>query len=143
MNEIETNHGNERLTKVETEVSGIREEMVGMWRTLRDIQDSLNKANKTDWNTIFAGLVLLGALWASAIHPISADMERTSRVADKIAEAVIIQNNRIDANDTQEKLTTAEVAALRTTVQYMNEHGTTGSDKRLAIIEMRLQEKKQ
>ena len=100
------NHGNERLTKVETEVAGIREEMSGMWRTLKDIQDAVSRANKTDWQTIFAGLLVVGALYASSIKPLESKIEReqSDRVENSareredrvsLAEAVKVSDDRI------------------------------------------------
>jgi hypothetical protein len=88
---------NERLTKVETQVVGITQDLAGIWKILRDIQDSINKSQKTDWQTILIGLTVIGALYASAIHPIQSDIERTSADAKALAQAVIVQNDRIAA----------------------------------------------
>lgn len=112
--------GNERLTKVETQVASMNAELGGIWKTLRDIQDSLNKSQKTDWQTIFIGLTVIGALYMSAIHPITADVERTGKAADKLAEAVIVQNDKASA----EKI--ARIVA------------DADADKRLALLEYQM-----
>jgi len=101
-------NGNERLTKVETEITGIREEMSGMWRALNSTKDSIdklatiiNQSNKTDWQTLVAifGLIIVigGAAYAAAIHPIISDVERGNKAAEQLADAVLIQNQKSDA----------------------------------------------
>jgi hypothetical protein len=89
------NSDSSRITRLETEQVTTSKELDGIWKTLRDIQGMLNKSQRTDWQTIFAGLVVLGALWAAAIHPINADVERAGAVASKLADAVVVQNNKI------------------------------------------------
>jgi hypothetical protein len=93
-------NGGERLTKVETQVDNITVELGGIWKVLRDIQDSLSKSQRTDWQTIFIGLSIVGVLYASAIHPINADIERTSKTAEQLAAAVLVQ----DKNAEDEKI---------------------------------------
>ena len=110
----------ERIAKVETEVKNISTELAGIWKVLNQIQDSLNKSNKTDWQTIFAGLLLVGALYAAAIHPISNDVERTAKSADALAQAVIVQNDMFSDE------------------KFGRQHNEDELDKRVSIIEFRL-----
>lgn len=112
--------GNERLTKVETQVASMNVELGGIWKALRDIQESLNKSQKTDWQTIFIGLSIIGALYASAIRPIAADIARAGQTADKLAEAVLVQNEKADT----EKIDRIKAEA--------------DADKRLALLEYRI-----
>ena len=170
--------GNERLTKVETEVAGIREEMAGMWRAQTATKDAVDKlaavisdSNKTDWMTFatVAGLVLtlVGCLWAAAIHPISDNVDRAAQAADKLATAVLVQNDKVseahaDIRDlkllaeleqkeiakltdegspvtiTKLALLANEFEDLKEKTDHMNTTGTIDSDKRLSILEAQL-----
>jgi hypothetical protein len=120
---------NERLTKVETQVVGITQDLAGIWKILRDIQDSINKSQKTDWQTILIGLTVIGALYASAIHPIQSDIERTSADAKALAQAVIVQNDRIAAEKierlTWESDIKVRIAINEFQLQWQREHKKT------------------
>ena len=120
---------NERLTKVETQVVGITQDLAGIWKILRDIQDSINKSQKTDWQTILIGLTVIGALYASAIHPIQSDIERTSADAKALAQAVIVQNDRIAAEKierlTWESDIKVRIAINEFQLQWQREHKQT------------------
>jgi len=120
---------NERLTKVETQVVGITQDLAGIWKILRDIQDSINKSQKTDWQTILIGLTVIGAIYASAIHPIKSDIERTSADAKALAQAVIVQNDRIAAEKierlTWESDIKVRIAINEFQLQWQREHKKT------------------
>lgn len=120
---------NERLTKVETQVVGITQDLAGIWKILRDIQDSINKSQKTDWQTILIGLTVIGALYASAIHPIKSDIERTSADAKALAQAVIVQNDSIAAEKidrlTWESDIKVRIAINEFQLQWQREHKKT------------------
>jgi tetrahydromethanopterin S-methyltransferase subunit G len=146
---METNQGNERLTKVETKVDNITVELTGMWKALRDIQDSLNRSGKTDWMTLIALcgflLTLIGCLWAAAIHPISADVERAAMSADKLATAVLIQNDKVASNASDLKALKADVdrtaesaGKIAAAVLVQNDKFTATSTK-VELIESKLE----
>ena len=124
---METPLEKERLATVETQVKNISTELSGIWKVLNQIQDTLNKSNKTDWQTIFAGLVVVGALfgfvWGTAIHPINLDVERTSQSSATLAQAVVTQDERFN----EEK--------------YSRLKDQADMDKRIAIIEFQLGKK--
>ena len=134
MSEMENQHvGNERLTKVETEVAGIREEMSGMWRSIKDTKDAVDKvgqaiadSNKTDWMTFatVGGLIItvVVGLYAAAIHPIAADVERGNRTADKLAEAVLIQNEKFDKEREARESAYHEMDKAITILKYQLNH---------------------
>jgi hypothetical protein len=124
---MDTTIEKERLATVETQVKNISTELSGIWKVLNQIQDSLNKSYKTDWQTIFAGLVVVGALfgfvWGAAIHPINLDVERTSQSSATLAQAVVTQDEKFN----EEK--------------YSRLKEQDDMDKRIAIIEFQLKEK--
>ena len=111
---------NERLTKVETQVIAMNNELTGISKTLRDIQDAVNKGQKTDWTVFLMALALIGTLWAAAIHPIAADIERSNKASERLAEAVIVQNDKASEERIERLKADAE------------------ADKRLALIEFQL-----
>lgn len=121
---METLLEKERLATVETQIKNISTELAGIWKVLNQIQDTLNKSNKTDWQTIFAGLVVVGALfgfvWGAAIHPINMDVERTSQSSATLAQAVVIRDERFN----EEK--------------YSRLKDQADMDKRIAVIEFQL-----
>ena len=114
-------NGNERLTKVETKVENIGIELEGMWKTLRAIQDAIGRTGKWDWMTFVGIAGLIMCLWAAAIHPISADVERAAASADKLAQAVLIQNEKFEAE---------KIVRLQETATL---------DKRVSLLEVRMQ----
>jgi methyl-accepting chemotaxis protein len=93
---IKSNTG-ERIGKLETTVEGFHEQFRSMNATLEKIQDSLSSSKQTNWATVIAAIVLGLALWAAAIRPINNDVERQSLAAEKIAEAVLVQNDKISS----------------------------------------------
>ena len=142
--EIQGDGGSDRrLTKVETKVDNITVELTGMWKSLRDIQDSINRANKTDWMTLatIGGLILtlIGCLYAAAIHPITADVERAAQSANKLAEAVLVQNEKFNTTETKVVLQNAQIDSIQEMLKNLNAHGTVDSDKRLSLLEARLE----
>jgi methyl-accepting chemotaxis protein len=93
---IKSNTG-ERIGKLETTVEGFHEQFRSMNATLEKIQDSLSSSKQTNWATVIAAIVLGLALWAAAIRPINNDVERQALAAEKIAEAVLVQNDKISS----------------------------------------------
>jgi outer membrane murein-binding lipoprotein Lpp len=95
MNQIDkdNNHA-ERIGKLETAVTGINNQLDDITSLLRTMGNEISKSRRTDWSVVFAGALVVGGLWAAAIHPISSDVERTSMAADRLAQAVVVQNER-------------------------------------------------
>jgi hypothetical protein len=95
MDAMKISNTNERIGRLETEVEGFHDQFHSINLTLEKIQDSLSNSKQTNWATVIAAIVLGLALWAAAIRPINNDVERQSLAAEKIAEAVLIQNDKI------------------------------------------------
>ena len=140
----DSNDSNEgRLARAETEIKGFHDEMRGMWAAVKDTKDAVDKlatafsdSNKTDWMTFatISGLVLtlIGCLWATAIHPIAADVERSALAADKLAAAVLVQNDKI--NESRSDVRDLQLL-IRVMQNDLDKIASENLDKRLALIE--------
>jgi hypothetical protein len=90
----------------------------------------------TFWMTFatMAGLLLtlIGCLWAAAIHPIAADVERSALAADKLAAAVLVQNDKI--NESRSYVSDLQLL-IRVMQKDLDKIDSENLDKRLALIE--------
>ena len=91
----EHNDVNERLGRVETSIDSLRSDFSELRMTLRTIQEAISRGRETNWGTVFAGLAIVGAIYAAAIRPLSADIMRQERNAETLAHAVIVKEEKI------------------------------------------------
>ena len=82
--------------KVESQIDTLTTGFVTLNAKVDKIFDAVNRSQRTDWQTIFAGLIVVGALYASAIRPIENEVSRADLTSNKLADAVIIQNDKIN-----------------------------------------------
>jgi hypothetical protein len=96
------------------------------------------KSNK--WIAIFTVIGVGIALWGAAIRPLEQESARTAAIADKQAEAVLLQNDKI--YELQKDVVRIQTALLdsQKTVDDVKTNGYPPMDKRLTIIEYELQE---
>jgi hypothetical protein len=71
-------------------------------------------------------------LWAAAIHPIAADVERSALAADKLAAAVLVQNDKI--NEARSDVSDLQLL-IRVMQKDLDKIASENLDKRLALIE--------
>ena len=66
----EHDSASDRISRLETAVDSINDQLGGVVASIAQVQNSLNQSRKTDWGVVFAGgLVILG-LYAASIHPL-------------------------------------------------------------------------
>ena len=131
----------ERIGKLETAMDGIRFEFTEVKSTLLEIQKSLSRSQRTDWQTIFAGLIVVGALYASAIRPIESNVARTDSAATKLAEAVIVQNDKINNLAVEQRMIDAKLERAIKDIAEVQSNGSVAADKRISILETQMKGK--
>jgi len=130
----------ERIGKLETAVEGIRADFDSLDRKVEKVLDAVNRSQRTDWQTIFAGLIVIGALWASAIRPINADVEKQAVAAAKLAEAVLVQNKSIGELQVDLRGQSRDMASMEKDIDLIRQYGTPVTDKRITVLEYRMGE---
>ena len=60
----------DRISRLETAVESINDQLGVLSGAIAEIQRSVNRAGKTDWGTIFGGALVVLALYAASIHPL-------------------------------------------------------------------------
>lgn len=128
----------ERIGRLETSVESLHGEFSDLKETLGEIQKSINRAQRTDWQTIFAGLIVVGALYASAIRPIETNVQRTDNAATKLAEAVITANEKVSRIDVGQQINQAELDRAIHDIKEIRDNGSPITDKRLTILESKI-----
>ena len=126
----------ERLTRLEGAVENLGQEFERVGTALDSIERSLNEGHKTNWSVVIAGVLLVLALYAAAISPLKADLERQAKVDaahevwDQKAhdEADIVKDRQIDVISRLKALELIN-AELRNTVPSM--------DRRVALLELK------
>ena len=96
------------------------------------------KSNK--WIAIFTVVGVIIALWGAAIRPLEQESARTAAIADKQAEAVLLQNDKI--YELQKDVVRIQTALIdnQKAVDDVKQNGYPPMDKRLTIIEYKLLE---
>lgn len=87
----------ERLTKLESSSDSFQADLRDIKITLIKIQDSISVSTRTNWGVIFSGIAVLVGIYAAAVRPIALDVERQQKEADKLAIAVLVQNEKINS----------------------------------------------
>ena len=129
--------------KVESQIDTLTTGFVTLNAKVDKIFDVVNRSQKTDWQTIFAGLIVVGALYASAIRPIENEVSRADLTANKLAEAVIVQNDKINELEITAKVQSIEIENGLSGLKEIIANGTPGADKRLTVLEKQLEWSKQ
>ena len=127
---------NERIGRLEVSVESLHGEFVDIRSSLGQIRDVLSRSKETNWSVVFAGVAVAGSLYAAAIRPLSHDIERQERQAVELAKAVSLQNEMQFANKNEMSRRSSEFESLKNEFDYVKEHGSPITDKRLTILEM-------
>lgn len=127
-----------RVSRLETVVGTIHEDLSDLKKEIKNLSDSLSKGSQTNWTLVFAGIALMGGLYAAAIRPLTSEIERQDRDSNKLAEAVLLQNNKVGDLQLEMIKGTVEREALMEKVQTISDYGSPIADKRLTILEYRL-----
>ena len=142
MSENEHNNHAERLGKLETAVTGIHEALDKFGRTLESMQTSINRSGKTDWMVILTGLMVIGALWAAAIHPLQTNQDRQEKYAEtqdkhaeELAEAVLKADDKTQTLRDEVVHIKAIQEVNTAAIKEMEAHGSASADKRLTVLE--------
>lgn len=131
-------HG-ERITKLETSIANIEGDLGGIKSAINAIGDKLSRGRETNWSVVFAGVIVVLALYAAAIRPLNIDIDRQVAQAGDIAKAVLEQNKMTGEMKNEVTKLQIEVAFLRTELDYIKDNGAPITDKRLTVIENKLQ----
>jgi prefoldin subunit 5 len=95
---IRNDHG-QKIAALETSVKSLHGELGEIKAAVSSIATTLQNTRETNWATIFAGVAVLvsviAALWAAAINPLNHDLDRLASEKEKLAEAVLVQNNKM------------------------------------------------
>lgn len=133
---------NERLVKLETVVGSFNERFDKLENTLVAVNNVLNSSKQTNWPLIFAAITVIlstvSILWFAAIRPITSDVDRSAIAAEKLATAVLIQNDKIADQKNEIVSLSSQVRQDRADIDYMQLHGTAQTSIRLGIIEYKL-----
>ena len=111
--------------KVESQIDTLTTGFVTLNAKVDKIFDVVNRSQKTDWNTIFAGCLVIGALYAATIRPVENDVDRSNKTAEKLAEAVLVQNDKITSLEVNQKVNTFELSNERDLLKDITDHNTT------------------
>ena len=129
--------------KVESQIDTLTTGFVTLNAKVDKIFDVVNRSQRTDWQTVFAGLIVVGALYASAIRPIENEVSRADLTANKLAEAVIVQNDKINELEITAKVQSIEIENGLSGLKEIIANGTPGADERLTVLEKQLEWSKQ
>lgn len=132
----------ERVSVLETSVEGLHSDLAEVKTSLiegfKEIQHTLSGSAKTNWGTVIAGIALLMGVWAAAIRPLAADIEKEQGAALILASSVVEQNRQL----TDLRVLTARqgeaIISLRVDVEDLKIHGAPSVDRRLSVIETKL-----
>lgn len=144
MNSMSQNNPNfgERVERLETTVESFvvntRDQFLSINVTLEKIQDSLSSRQQTNWPLMVSIGFLALAVWAAAIHPLNQDLERQVTSSSKLAEAVLIQDDKIRALQIDQSRFQAEHTALEILVRDIQNNGSQATAARLILIEYKL-----
>lgn len=129
---------NERLSRLETTVEALHDDFADVRGVLKDIQGSLARGRETNWSVIFAGLAVVGSLYAAAIRPLSQEIERSQHTAETLSQAVVLQNGKIESNTMETAKLGVMLDAMTTTISRIERDGSPITDRRLSVIEHEL-----
>lgn len=118
----------ERLGRLETSVESLAS-------SVKALADSYASSRQTNWGVVASFAVVVLALYAAAISPIHADVERAAAGAERLASAVLLQNDNIQKLQIEQALQHGDAERLRADFNAVRDQGSPITDKRLAILE--------
>lgn len=125
----------ERVSSLETLVSSLHSDVTEFKGLLNKISDSVSNKSQTNWGLVFAGLAVLGSLWAAAIHPLTADIDRIRTDAADLARAVIVQNDKIAITDTRTVKLDSQLVSVVSAAQHIEDYGSPVHERRVSLLE--------
>ena len=128
----------ERIGRLETAIEGLAEEFHELRVVLKSVQEKLSGTRETNWTVVISAMALLGALYAAAIRPLETDAQRQQNTAAELAKAVILQNERLNSLTTAQAEIKTRLAGVEKDTDEIRIGGSPGADKRLNLIEYRL-----
>jgi len=130
------------MSALETDSHNTKAQISNIFSKLEHIETMLGQSNKTNWTVIFSTLALVGAMWAAAIHPLNADLDRHARDAESLATAVLKQNEQINTLRTSEAIQDASITDFKKTQEKFEGSGSPALDKRISVLETLMLPKK-
>ena len=141
MSEQENNHA-ERIGKLETAFQNLATVVGDLKQGQQRIETAIGDIGKPNFsNWIAAGALLLSfalVIYGAAIHPLNQDITREETSAAKLAEAVLVQNDRQNKLENTLVRLTDRQDDVREAIKRFDEQGSSAADKRLSLIEYRL-----
>ena len=139
----------ERIGRLETLVESIHEEQADIRNTLKSIQNTLARSRETNWSVILSGIMVVGAIYAAAIHPLAQDISRsdrnleslaqtTTKKAETLAEAVLVKGVELQKLQTEVAKLAIEQAIDVANLKEVHDNGSPIKDRRLTLIEYQL-----
>lgn len=128
----------ERLGRLEAEFAAVTRDVGEIKTALGTIQDAVMRGQRTNWPVMIGASALLLSLWAAAIRPLDNDLIRQQVSAERLATAVLIQNDKIASAEREATRQLVLIQTVIADVTYMREHGTPSADRRLALLEQKM-----
>jgi hypothetical protein len=131
------------------ELTAIKGQMGQIVTSIGRIEGAISKSRETNWQTLFAGALVVAMIWAALINPltqnadrqekvIAQNAERQDRIAEKLADAVLVQTDKIvNLQITTARLSDHQESIMRE-LDGINKNGTVQSDKRLSLLEYQI-----
>lgn len=126
----------ERLGRVEVAVENLHADFIRVTDALEDLASSVSRGKETNWTLVLSGSMLVVALYAAAISPVKADIERQAVVDASLLATIGKFHDEFDGvKDLQiavrARLDALEIinSELRNTVPSM--------DRRVALLELK------
>lgn len=132
------NNTSERLGRLETTVEALHGELSEIRSSLRDIGNAVGKSKETNWSIVFSGAMLVGGIYAAAIAPLNADMQRQERSAGALAEAVVTRAQETVGLQAAAVELRVKVDSMSSRLKQLEDNGSPITDRRISIIETRL-----
>ena len=140
--EVSPNTPGERLGRVESSVDGLHSEVRDIRasvlriednfaRSLGALQATVLKSEETNWSVVIAGVALVVGVYAAAIRPLQNDINRQEQTAGRIADAVLLQNQKVVDLQVAEARQNNDIASAIKDINHFAEHGSPDADKRL------------
>lgn len=141
MSEPNQNHA-ERISKLETAVGNIVAVMDRLEKGQSDMMQKISDIGKPNWSNYIAAIAVILSMgllvYGAAIHPLNTEITDVKESGKALATAVIEQNKRIESIE----FTQAQVKSLQTVhereINDIIEHGSANADKRISILEYRI-----
>jgi len=130
-------------------VAAMEARMVDIQDTLHTYVETVRNVGKTNWGTVIAAIGLLVVVWAAAINPLSANVTklevadtkqdaRREKFEDMLMQLMELTTQSIAERKAADTTQQSDLTELERRLNFLNEHGATDVNKRLGIIEFRL-----